>query len=197
MDFRQDVLRRVRDGLRDLPDDHRHVTVRTGAAAHGPVLDPAQRAELADLFAGQLRGHDTPVWQSSAADLPEAAAAALDVLGASVVCVADPSPPWLDLWAAQEGRTIVTEGREDSDRADVVVSEAVAAVASSGALAVETGAGRHRLGVAPRVCVVRGERLFASLPEALDAVDPRRPTVWLGGSDDAAAGGPAAVVLVP
>ncbi|MGW5571143.1 hypothetical protein ACWEVD_08050 [Nocardia thailandica] len=196
MDFRQDVLRRVRDGLRDLPDDHRHVTVRTGAAARGPVLDPAQRAELADRFAEQLRGHDTPVWQTSADDLPEAVCAALDALGVRTACTADPSPPWLDLWSAGEDRAVVFEGRDDSDDAEVVVGEAVAAVASSGALAVETGAGRHRLGIAPRLCVVRAERLHPSLPEALEAVDPRRPLVWLGGPDESTAAGLSAVVLV-
>ncbi|MEV6216800.1 hypothetical protein [Nocardia sp. NPDC051833] len=185
MNSREEMLRRVRDGLLDLPDDERRVPMRR-SSRNGEDVDPAERAAVLAEFAGRLREHGSLVRSVDLAGLPAAVADVLYGMSVrSVLAAVEPGPAWLDHWASAPGHEVVHRGSGASESGDAVVRDAVAGDASTGSLALDVDGGPDVSEVVPQVCVVRADRVFGSLPDALDRLDPRRPLVWLGGPGDA------------
>ncbi|MFC4128236.1 hypothetical protein [Nocardia rhizosphaerae] len=185
MNSREEILRRVRDGLLDLPDDERRVPMRRSAGARGH-LDPAERAGVLARFADRLREHGSLVRMVDLDGLPAAVADVLYGMSVrSVRAAVEPGPAWLDHWASAPGHEVVHGGAAESGTGEAVVRDVVAGDASTGSLALEVDGGPAVSEVVPQVCVVRADRVFGSLTDALDRLDPRRPLVWLGGPGDA------------
>ncbi|MBC7301487.1 MAG: hypothetical protein H5T78_11080 [Nocardia sp.] len=184
MNSREEILRRVRDGLLDLPEDERRVPMRRSAGRHA-VVDPAERAEVLERFVEQLREHGSMVRIVDIAGLPAAVADVLYGMSVQTVLAAvEPGPAWLDHWAGAPGHQVVHSGSDSAETGDAVVRDAVAGDASTGSLALDVDGGPAVSGSVPQVCVVRADRVYVSLPEALDHLDQRRPLIWLGGLGD-------------
>ncbi|WP_189028630.1 hypothetical protein [Nocardia rhizosphaerihabitans] len=196
MNSREEILRRVRDRLLDLPDDERRVPMRR-TSGHGDDVDPAERAAVLTRFADRLREHGSLVRTVDIAGLPAAVADVLYGMSASSVLAAvEPGPAWLDHWASAPGHQVVHGGSGTTEAGDAVVRDVVAGDASSGSLALDVDGGPAVSEAIPQVCVVRADRVFGSLPDALDRLDPRRPLVWLGGPGDAGLARQLVVLLV-
>ncbi|MFD4356281.1 hypothetical protein ACFWPX_27275 [Nocardia sp. NPDC058518] len=184
MNSREEILRRVRDGLLDLPEDERRVPMRRSAGRHA-VVDPSERAEVLARFVERLREHGSLVRTVDIAGLPAAVADVLYGMSVQTVLAAvEPGPAWLDHWASAPGHQVVHSGSAAVEPGDAVVRDAVAGDASTGSLALDVDGGPAVSESVPQVCVVRADRVFVSLPEALDHLDQRRPLIWLGGPGD-------------
>ena len=184
MNSREEILRRVRDGLLDLPEDERRVPMRRSGGRHA-IVDPAERAEVLERFVDRLREHGSVVRTVDVAGLPAAVADVLYGMSVQTVLAAvEPGPAWLDHWAGAPGHLVVHSGSDSVERGDAVVRDAVAGDASTGSLALDADGGPTVSESVPQVCVVRADRVFRSLPEALDHLDQRRPLIWLGGPGD-------------
>ncbi|MFD3745466.1 hypothetical protein [Nocardia sp. NPDC058633] len=184
MNSREEILRRVRDGLLDLPEDERRVPIRRSGGRHAAV-DPTERAEVLARFDERLREHGSVVRTVDIAGLPAAVADVLYGMSVQTVLAAvEPGPAWLDRWASAPGHRVVHSGSDSAEPADAVVRDAVAGDASTGSLALDVDGGPVVSDDMPQVCVVRADRVFAALPEALDHLDQRRPLIWLGGPGD-------------
>lgn len=104
----------------------------------------------------------------------------------SVVVPADLDPRWL---AATPDVTVL---RDDPplplaalDRAGAVLTGCAAAIAETGTVILDAGTaqGRRALTLVPdlHVCVVRAEQIVGTVPEAIAALDPRRPLTFISG----------------
>lgn len=196
MNSREEILRRVRDGLLDLPDDERRVPMRR-SSGRDDAVDPAERAAVLARFAERLREHGSLVRTVDIAGLPAAVADVLYGMSVqSVLAAVEPGPAWLDHWAGAPGHRVVHGGSGSTEAGEAVVRDVVAGDASTGSLALDVDGGPAVSEVVPQVCVVRAERVFGSLPDALDRLDPRRPLVWLGGPGDAEMARQLVVLLV-
>ncbi|GGK35170.1 hypothetical protein [Nocardia camponoti] len=194
MNSREEMLRRVRDGLLELPDDERRVPMRRGRSS-APGID--DRGEVLERFADRLRANGSLVRTVDLVGLPSAIADLLYGMSVSSVSAAtEPGPAWLDHWASAPGHQVLHGGRNSGDAGQVVVRDAVAGDASTGSLALEVDGGPDVSSTIPQVCVLRTDRVFGSLPDALDRLDPRRPLVWLGGPVDEELARQLVVVLV-
>ena len=73
----------------------------------------------------------------------------------------------------------------DLDGADGVVTAAALAIALTGTVVLDTGAGQGRrvLSLLPdlHVCIVRSDQIAATVPQAIGRLDSRRPQTWISG----------------
>jgi L-lactate dehydrogenase complex protein LldG len=73
----------------------------------------------------------------------------------------------------------------DLDAADGVITGCAVAIAETGTIVLDGGAGQGRraLSLVPdhHVCVVRADQVVGDVPEGVAAVDPRRPQTWISG----------------
>ena len=71
------------------------------------------------------------------------------------------------------------------DRVDAVVTGCAVAIAETGTIVLDGGddQGRRALSLVPdhHVCVVRADQVVADVPDAVAALDPRRPLTWISG----------------
>jgi L-lactate dehydrogenase complex protein LldG len=165
---RTEVLARVRAALRGVRRD----------ATPVPLPPTTTTGDLPALFAERVADYRATVVRCAEADLAAAVGAALPE-GADVVV-----PPGLSV--------VVAGAREDDglsaaelDRVDAVVTDARVAIATTGTVVLDhgPGQGRRALTLVPdcHVCVVREAQVVADVPEAVAALDPRRPTTWISG----------------
>ncbi|MBA2697497.1 MAG: lactate utilization protein C [Nocardioidaceae bacterium] len=74
---------------------------------------------------------------------------------------------------------------EALDRCDAVVTGCALAVAETGTIVLDTGAGQGRraLTLVPdrHFCLVRTDQVVGSVAEALERLDPTRPLTWISG----------------
>ena len=102
--------------------------------------------------------------------------------------------------AAVEGRVVIPAGlgvevagavgdegfsSAELDRIDTVVTEATVAIAETGTIMLDHGAGQGRraLTLVPdrHVCIVRADQVVADVQDAVAVLDPRRPQTWISG----------------
>ncbi|MBF6173293.1 LutC/YkgG family protein [Nocardia blacklockiae] len=189
---REEILRRVRDGLMALPDDERTVTL-SRHPRHAAVVSPVDRAAAVEQFLEQAKHYGAEGERLTEPELADRVNLALRAHGITSVLAPDGLPEeWLEHWSApDEHRTVVEHSQQSaSEPVDAIVTTCTGAVADSGTLVLDGGPGQLRRTpalVPPcHVCVVRAEQIVPTLPEVLDKLDPRHPITFYGGPSGAA-----------
>ncbi|MER6997939.1 lactate utilization protein C [Streptomyces sp. NPDC000410] len=178
---RERILGRVRDavaGAAPVPE------VRRDYRETHTADDPAA---VLDLLHENLADYRAIVHRTDAAGLPGLLARLLAGRGARSVLV----PPGLPAgWLTEADVTRVDDRAESTahelDAVDSVVTGCAIAVAETGTIVLDGGAGqgRRRISLIPdhHICVVRApEQVVASVPQALPRLDPARPLTWISG----------------
>ncbi|MFJ2606306.1 lactate utilization protein C [Streptomyces sp. NPDC087425] len=186
MSSRERVLGRVRRALADVERDdtpYEQAVERPYVREHGG-LSPAQTV---DLLAENLADYRAHVYRCTQDELPIVIEWLLAERGSRSVLV----PPGLDAeWLAGTDVEQVTDRAESTpaelDRVDSVVTGCAVAVAETGTIVLDGSPeqGRRRITLVPdhHVCVVRVPgQVVASVPQALERLDPTRPLTWISG----------------
>jgi L-lactate dehydrogenase complex protein LldG len=182
---RDEVLARIRSALADRPaaDDPPR------PYRHRGDHEPGHPA-LIDLLAERLTDYRAWVWRAA----PDAVAATIARALADGF-PADRGRPRLvvpadlpDGWLAAVAADIVTDELLDTaalDACDGVITAAAVAVAETGTIVLDgtAGQGRRAITLVPdlHVCVVLAGQVVATVPEAIDRLDPTRPLTWISG----------------
>jgi L-lactate dehydrogenase complex protein LldG len=186
----EEFLRRVRDGLKALPDDDRTITPSRNHRRNAPEVSLADHTTIVEMFIARLKHHGAHVDRVAEPKIPEAVHDALRAHGAKSVVAPHGLPEeWLEDWSGTDGHHLVTDHPQlsaaDLDEVDAVVTTCAGAVADAGAVVLDGGPGQGRrdptLVPSCHICVVRVEQIDSSLPEVLDKLDSRRPITWCGG----------------
>ena len=180
-DAREAVLDRIRSALGT-------------AVADGPTSVPRSYrmtmvadTDIVELFAERVADYRATVHRSTASGLASAVAAALARRGAHRLVVPAGVPDaWLADAASIQG--VLDEpplSKADLDAVDGVITGCAVAIAETGTIVLDGGAGQGRraLSLLPdyHLCIVPIERIVGSVPEALGRLDPRRPLTWISG----------------
>lgn len=169
MSARDEILGRVRAALAGA--DRGEVTVPRGYRAD-------QGGVRADLFVQRVEDYRATVSRCSTADVEEHVSTALGGAGSVLV----PSGLELDLPGAV---TDSGQSPQSLDAMDAVVTLASVAIASTGTIVLEHGAGQGRraLTLVPdlHICIVRADQIVAGVPQAIAMLDPERPQTWISG----------------
>lgn len=186
MSSRERILGRVRRALADVPRDdapYERAVARDYLREHGART----AGETVDLLAENLAEYRAVVHRCADGELPALIARLLDAHGSASVVV----PAGLDEgWLAETAVTRVAD-RADStprelDRVDSVVTGCAVAIAETGTIVLDGGPdqGRRRITLVPdhHICVVRVPgQVVSSVPQALERLDPARPSTWISG----------------
>jgi L-lactate dehydrogenase complex protein LldG len=183
---RERILGRVRRALADVPHDdtpYERAVDRGYLRAHGE----RSAEETVELLAENLADYRAVVHRCAADGLPALIARLLARRGARSVLV----PPGLDAdWLSATGAARVPDRAESTphelDRVDSVVTGCAVAIAETGTIVLDGSPdqGRRRITLVPdhHVCVVRvPDQVVASVPLALERLDPARPLTWISG----------------
>jgi L-lactate dehydrogenase complex protein LldG len=165
---RDDVLARVREAqsgaVIDVPRDY----VRSGAVS-------------LDLLVERLEDYQAEVHRCAEVEVPEVLRR---LLTGSVVVPGGFPPQWLVPVVA----TLVADESLSAaglDAIDAVVTTCAVAVCETGTVVLDAGPGQGRraLSLVPdrHVVVVRASQVVATVPEALQRLDPTRPQTWISG----------------
>ncbi|KEG38377.1 MULTISPECIES: LutC/YkgG family protein [Streptomyces] len=183
MSSRERILGRVRRALADVPPGEDVPVERDYLREHGERTVE----ETVDLLAENLADYRAVVHRTDAGSLPGVVAELLAAHGASTVLV----PPGLDeSWLAAAEVTQVPDEASSTpyelDRVDSVVTACAVAVAETGTIVLDGSPdqGRRRISLIPdhHICVVRVPgQVVASVPQALERLDPARPLTWISG----------------
>lgn len=186
MSSRERILGRVRRALADVPQDD---TPYDQAVARDYLREHGDRsvAQTVDLLAENLADYRAIVHRCTADELAVTIAGMLAARGARTVLV----PPGLDpSWLAETEAEQVPDRIESTphelDRIDSVVTACAVAVAETGTIVLDGSPdqGRRRITLVPdhHICVVRvPEQVVSSVPQALERLDPARPSTWISG----------------
>jgi L-lactate dehydrogenase complex protein LldG len=172
---RDEVLRRIRGALRDVPASETPADV----AVDRPGPRPAADGDV-DLFAERVADYRAVVERCSAAELPDRIAAAL----ADAPRVLVPTDLDRALWptGAVPDEHLPTA---ELDAVDAVLTTAAVGVAETGTIVLDhgPGQGRRAASLVPdrHVCVVRAEQVVPDVPAAVARLDPTRPLTWISG----------------
>ncbi len=178
------ILRRIRGALADHPTPPE--------VARTYRRDPEPGTDVVALFAERAADYRATVEIVDEPDLAAAIAAALHAHGARRVAVpADMPERWLDGARDSDGPDIAWLRDDpplsvvDLDGTDGVVTAAAQAIALTGTVVLDAGAGQGRrvLSLLPdlHVCVVRSDQIAATVPQAIARLDGRRPQTWISG----------------
>jgi L-lactate dehydrogenase complex protein LldG len=163
MTARDDILARVREATAGVEAPPR------------PALRESGQASV-DLFVERCADYRAVVERCTPDQLADRVAAAVE--GRVVV------PAGLGVEVAD---AVVDDGftAAELDRIDTVVTNASVAIAETGTIVLDHGAGQGRraLTLVPdrHVCVVRADQVVADVQDAVAALDPRRPHTWISG----------------
>ncbi|WP_406285861.1 lactate utilization protein C [Embleya sp. NBC_00896] len=173
------ILDRLRTALDDRP---KPPPVRRSYRRTRPTgLDVVGR------FAERVADHGATVLRvNDPRDLLPAASELLRGAGVSRLAVPGGSRP---AWLARLGIELVVDvpplTRDEIEEIGAVATECALAIAETGTIVLDTGPGQGRrvLTLLPdhHLCVVRADRIVASVPEAIARLDPRRPQTWISG----------------
>ncbi|WP_338498130.1 LUD domain-containing protein [Streptomyces sp. SJL17-4] len=186
MSSRDRILGRVRRALADVPPDdtsYEQAVDRSYLRVHGD-LDVEQTV---DLLAENLADYRAIVRRCTEDELARTIAAMLAARGAATV-LAPPGldPAWLSATDVVQVPDRADSTPHDLDRIDSVVTACAVAIAETGTIVLDAGPGqgRRRVTLVPdhHICVVRvPDQVVSSLPEALERLDPTRPSTWISG----------------
>ncbi|WP_031511324.1 LutC/YkgG family protein [Streptomyces megasporus] len=188
MSGRDVVLARIRRALTDVPRSEAPDDVpvpRSYERAHVP--DGETSDALVDLLAENLADYRALVHRTDADGLPTLLRRLLLEHGSETVLV----PPGLPTWWLESADATRVHDRAAStpaelDAVDSVVTGCAVAIAETGTIVLDGGPdqGRRRITLIPdhHVCVVRvPDQVVASVPRALERLDPTRPLTWISG----------------
>ncbi|WP_367319171.1 lactate utilization protein C [Streptomyces sp. HUAS ZL42] len=186
MSSRERILGRVRRALADVPQDD---TPYDQAIERGYLREHGERsvAKTVDLLAENLADYRAIVHRCTADDLAATIAGILAARGSKTVLV----PPGLDAgWLAAADAEHVPDGSgstpHELDRVDSVITACAVAIAETGTIVLDGSPdqGRRRITLVPdhHICVVRvPDQVVSSVPQALERLDPVRPSTWISG----------------
>ncbi|CAL9578207.1 Lactate utilization protein C [Streptomyces sp. enrichment culture] len=183
---RDRVLARVRRALADVPRGERPSDVpveRSYLRTHGRRTVE----ETVDLLAENLADYRAVVHRTTEDGIRDLLMVLLARRGSTSMLVPPSLPPhWL---AAADPVRIHDRAActtRQLDAAGSVVTGCALAIAETGTIVLDGGPeqGRRRITLVPdhHICVVRvPDQVVASVPEALERLDPRRPLTWISG----------------
>ncbi|WP_432154328.1 LutC/YkgG family protein [Streptomyces tricolor] len=186
MSSRERILGRVRRALADVtPDDRPYAEAvpREYLREHGE----RSVAQTVELLAENLADYRAVVHRADAAELPLLITRLLAERGSREVLVPAGLPPQ---WLAAAGPVRVHDRAADTaqrlDRVDSVVTGCAVAIAETGTIVLDGSPdqGRRRISLVPdhHICVVRvPDQVVSSVPQALERLDPARPSTWISG----------------
>ncbi|MGY1524050.1 LutC/YkgG family protein [Streptomyces sp. MN3] len=183
MSSRERILGRVRRALADVPPDEEAPVERDYLREHGERTVE----ETVDLLAENLADYRAVVHRTDSEELPYLIRRLLAQRGPRYVLVPPGLPPeWMS--AADPTRVhdrAVSTARE-LDQVESVVTGCAVAVAETGTIVLDGSPdqGRRRISLIPdhHICVVRvPDQVVASVPQALERLDPARPLTWISG----------------
>lgn len=186
MSSRERVLGRVRRALAEVPRDERPYE---DAVPRAYLREHGRRTveETVELLAENLAEYRAVVHRCAEDELAGVIARLLAARGSGSVLV----PPGLDAgWLAASGVPQVADRAESTpeelDRVDSVVTGCALAIAETGTIVLDGSPdqGRRRITLVPdhHICVVRiPDQVVASVPQALERLDPARPLTWISG----------------
>ncbi|NUV51698.1 lactate utilization protein C [Streptomyces coelicolor] len=183
MSSRERILGRVRRALADVPPDEDAPVERDYLREHGERTVE----ETVDLLAENLADYRAVVHRTDSEELPYLIMRLLAKRGPQYVLVPPGLPPeWMS--AADPTRVhdrAVSTARE-LDQVESVVTGCAVAIAETGTIVLDGSPdqGRRRISLIPdhHICVVRvPDQVVASVPLALERLDPARPLTWISG----------------
>ncbi len=183
MSSRERILGRVRRALADVPPDEDAPVERDYLREHGERTVE----ETVDLLAENLADYRAVVHRTNSEELPYLIMRLLAQRGPQYVLVPPGLPPaWMS--AADPTRVhdrAVSTARE-LDQVESVVTGCAVAIAETGTIVLDGSPdqGRRRISLIPdhHICVVRvPDQVVASVPQALERLDPARPLTWISG----------------
>ncbi|MFC9116573.1 MULTISPECIES: LutC/YkgG family protein [Streptomyces] len=183
MNSRERILGRVRRALADVPPGEDTPVERDYLREHGERT----AEETVDLLADNLADYRAVVHRTDSEELPYVIMRLLAERGPQYVLVPPGLPPeWMS--AADPTRVHdreVSTARE-LDKVESVVTGCAVAIAETGTIVLDGSPdqGRRRISLVPdhHICVVRvPDQVVASVPQALERLDPTRPLTWISG----------------
>ncbi|MFJ9712191.1 lactate utilization protein C [Streptomyces sp. NPDC101234] len=182
MSSRERILGRVRRALADVRGEDAPVE-RAYLREHGE----RSVEETVELLAENLADYRAIVHRCTEGELAVVVGRLLAERGAKkVVTPAGLSVDWLAATDAEQVPDHAESTPAELDRVDSVVTGCAVAVAETGTIVLDGGPdqGRRRITLVPdhHICVVRvPDQVVSSVPQALDRLDPTRPSTWISG----------------
>jgi L-lactate dehydrogenase complex protein LldG len=184
---REEILARIRaaSGPSVAATDEAYATISRGYLPHHH--DPAS-TDIVALFAERAADYRAVVERVPADGIAVAVAAALATLPRQAVLVPDGIPgEWLA--GLPTGAEVLRDepilSPAELDRVPAVLTGCAVAVAETGTVVLDHGAGQGRraLTLLPdfHLVVVRADQVAADLPDALGRLDPSRPLTFISG----------------
>jgi L-lactate dehydrogenase complex protein LldG len=175
MNARDEIMARISTALADgapsrsTPRDYRHAAETAGA-------------DLVDLFEQRVLDYRATVRRCDAEGLPATIARACAENDVARIVIPSGLPGgWLSSGVLDDPRL----GTEELDRLDGVLTACTVAIAETGTIVLDhgPGQGRRALTLIPdyHLVVVRTSQIVRSVPDAVAALDPRRPMTWISG----------------
>jgi L-lactate dehydrogenase complex protein LldG len=179
---REEILTRIRTALTSAPP-------RTVAEIPRAYARSRPHPDLVGHFANRVSDYGAQVVRVTAAEVPDAIAAACEQYGLrTIVAPADTPAHWT---AALDGVDVVRDGdprplsTADLDRVDGALTGAAVGIAETGTFVLDGGPqqGRRALSLVPDVlvCVVRTDQVVDDVPAAVQRLDADRPLTWIRG----------------
>ena len=177
---RDAVLGRIREALADRPP------ASAIPRDYERTLPP--ETDIAELFVERVSDYRATVHRTTPERLAATIAAVLASHGVTRLATPVGIP---DAWLAAAATQVERVPDEpplshlDLDRLHGVVTGCAVAIAETGTIVLDAGPdqGRRALSLLPdlHVCVVMGDQVVGSVPEALARLDPARPQTWISG----------------
>ncbi|MGW3284863.1 LutC/YkgG family protein [Streptomyces sp. NPDC001002] len=186
MSSRERVLGRVRRALADVPRDdtpYEQAVPREYLREHGGLSVEA----TVDLLAENLADYRAIVHRTDPEELPYLIMRLLSERGSKQVLVPPGLPPeWMSAADPTRVHDRAVSTPHELDKVESVVTGCAIAIAETGTIVLDAGPdqGRRRITLVPdhHICVVRvPDQVVASVPQALERLDPTRPLTWISG----------------
>ncbi|MFD6431694.1 lactate utilization protein C [Streptomyces venezuelae] len=191
MSARDRVLGRVRRALADVPADG----VPTDDVAYEKAVDRGYAREhgdrtveeTVDLLAENLADYRAIVHRCTEDEVSDLLMRLFAERGSETVLVPPELPPhWLAAADPVRIHDRAVSTPHELDRVDSVITGCAVAIAETGTIVLDGSPdqGRRRITLVPdhHVCVVRvPDQVVASVPQALERLDPVRPLTWISG----------------
>ncbi len=184
---RDQILRRIRAALADVPEDESPEAVPVPRLYHR--IDPAPREELIERFMERVAEYKASVRRVGHADLPSAIATACAVRGVRRLVVPKDVPA---AWLPEQVEILHDDAltNEQIETTGGVLTGCAVGIAQTGTIVLDGGPaqGRRALTLLPdyHLCVIRDDQVVGLVPEAVAALADavrvgRRPLTWISG----------------